>query len=395
MEPHDLNICPVCTSTHVAKVIEILQVPIYCNVLWSTREEALSAGKGDILLKHCKECGHLYNATFVPELMDYTSHYENSLHFSPRFQQYAKALAADLVLRHSLHDKKIVEIACGKGDFLRMLCGLGNNQGYGFDPSYEFDRNESRDDVKITFIQDYFGRSPLPWSSDLVCCRHALEHIQFPTDFLRGIREAIGKKQSTALFFEVPNSLYTLRDLGIWDLIYEHCSYFWAGSLRRCFELAELGVTQVNDAFDGQFLCIEATPSISSGEALLSLSSNLDELCDWVARFEESYLHKINFWKSRLEEYQSAGKRVVVWGGGSKGVTFLNIMKEVGEIGHVVDLNPNKLGKFIPGTGQTVISPENLLEFRPDVVVLMNSIYKDEVLGELNRLNLNAELLLA
>jgi SAM-dependent methyltransferase len=387
--------CPVCCSGRVSRVIEIPQVPVYCNVLWETREEALQVRKGDILLRFCQDCGHLFNAAFNPGLMDYTRAYENSLHFSPRFQQYAETLAAELVKRHSLQGKKIVEIACGKGDFLRLICSLGSNRGFGFDPSYELGRHESVEDTNVTILQEYFGESPLPWTADLVCCRHALEHIHHPTDFLRGIHQAIGKKAATAVFFEVPNSLYTLRDLGIWDLIYEHCSYFWAGSLKRCFELAEFGVMEVRETFDDQFLCIDTSVFKEVRAQQLALSTDLLGLQDLVARFEEAYLQKIALWKERLNAFQKDGKRVVVWGGGSKGVTFLNVMKEAGEITYVVDLNPNKQGKFIPGTGQIVVSPENLSDYRPDVVILMNGIYRDEVLGELERLHLTSELLFA
>ena len=68
----------------------------------------------------------------------------------------------------------------------------------------------------------------------------------------------------------------------------------------------------------------------------------------------------------------------MIWGAGTKGVTFLNAVGESG-IEYAVDLNPRKHLSFIPGTGQQVVSPSFLREYRPDVVLVMNPIYRDEI----------------
>jgi hypothetical protein len=392
MPSPDPTSCPVCRSRRVFEVIRIDRVPVCCNVLWKTREEALRAPKGDIHLHFCQECGHLFNSAFDPALMEYDSGYENSLHFSPRFQHYAEALAADLVERHSLKGKNIVEIACGKGDFLHLLCRLGDNRGFGFDPSYECDRHEPAEDV--TIFRDYFGKNAFPWTADLVCCRQALEHIRFPTDFLAEIRKAIGEKTGTAVFFEVPNSLYTLRDLGIWDIIYEHCSFFWAGSLRQSFELAGFKVTQVGEAFDEQFLCIEGFPSKDQTPFPVR-SPDLDEVRKWAAIFEGAHRKKVSHWKERLNDMAKAGKRAVVWGGGSKGIAFLNLFENQGTIEYVVDVNPQKQGKFVPGTGHEIVSPKMLIKDEPEVVVLMNPIYGEEVFAMLRQFGVSAQIIVA
>ncbi|MCA9990344.1 MAG: hypothetical protein KDE29_05015, partial [Anaerolineales bacterium] len=109
----------------------------HCNVLWPTPAGARQAPRGDIQLHFCPTCGHVFNADFDPALMAYDQAYENSLHFSDRFQQYATALASDLVARYGLQGKDIVEIGSGQGDFLQLLCELGQNRGVGFDPSYD------------------------------------------------------------------------------------------------------------------------------------------------------------------------------------------------------------------------------------------------------------------
>ena len=92
--------CVVCDSRDIEIFIEIPQVPVYCNVLYSTREEALNAPRADMRLGFCKACGHIYNFAFDPDKLDYTLEYENSLHHSPRFQEYATSLATQLIDSH-------------------------------------------------------------------------------------------------------------------------------------------------------------------------------------------------------------------------------------------------------------------------------------------------------
>ena len=180
-----LKNCPVCESSNVLNFINILQMPIYCNRLCSTREEAFAGPKGDIRLGCCLFCGHVFNMAFQSYLMEYDQEYENSLHFSPRFQAYAESLAKRLIANYELYCKDIIEIGCGKGDFLELLCKLGKNRGIGFDPSFEKNRIEGNFDSNFQVINDYFSERHKEYPADLICCRHVLEHIQHPREFLK------------------------------------------------------------------------------------------------------------------------------------------------------------------------------------------------------------------
>jgi hypothetical protein len=90
---------------------------------------------------------------------------------------------------------------------------------------------------------------------------------------------------------------------------------------------------------------------------------------------------------------RATGKKIVVWGGGSKAVAFLATLGLREQIDYVVDINPHKHGKFIPGTGHEVKSPETLRSFQPDAVILMNPIYVNEVGGMLGEMGLSPRIL--
>lgn len=383
--------CPVCDSEQTSLCTKLDEVPVYCNVLYPTRDSAIAAPKGDVSLMFCRNCGHLYNGTFDSQKIDYSLEYENSLHYSGRFQEYADSLAADLVKRYDLQDKTIVEIACGKGDFLAQLCRLGGNRGIGFDPSYEPGRQSDDNLQNVTIVQDYYSDQYADLEADLICCRHALEHIETPQQFLNSVRSAIGDKDGTALYFEVPNSLYTLRDLGIWDIIYEHCGYFCESSLAKVFTSSGFSVNRSDETFGKQFLSIEAMPTTVNGA---ETSFDITDVTAYADAFEKEYSEKVDLWKNRLESFKQQNRKVVVWGAGSKGVTFLNVLKAQGEVENIVDLNPHKQGKFVPGTGHQVVSPEYLKESRPDTVIVMNPIYADEIADTLKKMNVQAEIVI-
>jgi SAM-dependent methyltransferase len=387
--------CPVCNSTGIAVFFQVFQVPVHCNVLWSVQDAALRAPKGDVRLGFCGDCGHVFNLVFDPALIEYTQDYENSLHFSPRFQSYAEWLAARLVDRHDLHNRDIIEIGCGKGDFLKLLCELGGNRGVGFDPSYVPEQGVGEAAERITVIQDLYSERYASYKADFICCRHVLEHVQSPGDFLTTVRRAIGDRSGTPVFFEVPNGLFTLRDLGIWDLIYEHCSYFSPSSLSRLFAACGFDVCDVAETYEGQFLCIEAVP----GEGLVNSRPNPRDDPAGVARdvasFADRYRGKIRNWHRHLGRMARGGQRAVVWGAGSKGVTFLNLLETQGQIAYAVDINPRKQGMYVAGTGQQIVPPEFLREYQPDVVIVMNPVYEDEIRRFTGGLGLTPEFMCA
>lgn len=383
-----MSACPVCHSADVNKFVEIWQVPAHCNLLYSRREQAVSAPSGDIHLGYCKNCDHVFNLAFDPGLMEYTQDYENSLHFSPRFQQYAQRLVEGLVERYNLRGKDVIDIGAGKGDFLIMLCREGGNRGVGFDPSYV--PGPEAEAENVSFVQDFYSDEYTSYPADFLACRHVLEHIEKPREFVGSVRRAVNGRSETVVFFEVPNVLWTLRDMGIWDIIYEHCSYFSPHSLAYLFLEIGFEVLDVSAVFGGQFLTIETRLASQATDP-----PERESISSLVEAFGENYDNKVAYWRKKLGELAQDGRKAVVWGAGSKGVTFLNILKTKDMIQYIVDINPRKEGMYVAGSGQEIVPPAFLREYKPDVVIIMNGNYQDEIQQTLNGLGLESEILLA
>jgi len=383
--------CIACGADGVRPFMEMERAPVFCNQLCHTRQEALDAPVAPITLGYCGGCGHVFNVRFDSKLLEYNPEYENSLHFSAHFQQYADKLVKELRATYDLDGKTVVELGCGGGAFLRSLCVGAGATGYGFDPSYPGETAE-HDGVRIV-RESYFDAADVP-PVDLFCCRHVIEHVDSPIEFMASIVKKLGADSGASAYLEVPNALYTLRDGGIWDIIYEHPSYFSPTSFRRMARAAGFSTVDVAETFSGQFLSLHAE---LSGSAKVNADSNsvLQQVSELVDQFAAGYRQKVSQWKGRLDKWRGAGQRVVVWGAGSKGNSFLNVVPGADHVAQIVDINPSKHGKFVAGMGQEIVAPDSLKATPPDVVVLMNPVYVDEVRAMLAELGLQPELLCA
>ncbi|MFQ5965696.1 MAG: class I SAM-dependent methyltransferase [Candidatus Scalinduaceae bacterium] len=388
------NSCPNCGSENILVFYELSSVPVQSVLLMPTREMAVNYPKGDILLGFCEECGFIYNTAFDPTLLEYSSTYESTQAFSPTFNVFARNLATRLIDRYDLHDKVVLEIGCGNGEFLSRLCELGHNRGIGFDPAYEEKRTDSEANSRITYIKDYFSEKYTGYKADFVCCRMTLEHIQNNADIIGTIRNSIGKRSDTIVFFQVPNVTRLLRDCLFEDIYYEHCSYFSPGSLTRLFRKCGFNVLQLETDYDDQYLMLEAKPGNGTLlPSLLSQKEDLEKLKDYVSGFPEKFESKFSTWQNQLNEINVNGHRAVLWGSSSKGVSFLTTLKIRAEIKYVVDINPYRQGTYMAGTGQEIVTPDFLKTYKPDFVIVMNPVYREEIEKDINRMGLSPKIL--
>lgn len=378
-----LGSCPVCGEPAGDTVFRADSVPVLCNVLLDSAAAARAAATGSIDLVLCGSCGLLWNAAYEPERVEYSPAYENSLHFSPSFQRYATGLAADLVERHGLKGATLVEIGSGKGDFLALLCDAGVGTAIGYDPSYAGDVPPR---PGITFVAELFPERSLH-DADFVCARHVFEHLDAPVRVLRNVREAVPAGRRVGFYVEVPDGTYLLRELAVWDVIYEHPLHFTAPAMARMFDDAGLAVTRISTPFAGQYLAVEASTQGTASPPPYD-GAELDEL---ARSFSDRAAQLRARWSGRLAPLLDAGP-VALWGAGSKGVSFLATVPGAPGIAAVVDVNPRKQGRHVPLTAQEVVGPDALRRLRPHAVVVLNPIYRDEISAMLSDAGVRAEL---
>lgn len=372
--------CPVCSSGNADVFFTVDNVPLDVGFLWPTRAEALAAPAGDLALAGCAACGFVWNTAFQSGAVSYAPGYEVSLHHSPRYRAFLEATATRLTQRYDLDAKTIVEIGCGQGRFLELLCAEGRNQGLGIDPCVAREGRVG----SVTYIRDQYGPAYADSGADLICCRHVLQHIPAPVPFLQAVRRAIGDRQDVAVYFELPNAAYVFDTGTVWTVFYEHCNYFTPRSLTHLFRQCGFEVTEVAPCYaHGQYLCLEARPAWFFN-GVVPTPADLEPL----HTFGQTYTDQVEDWTRRLARMQDTGQRVVTWGSGGRGITFLNALPAADLIQQVVDINPDRQGMFIPVTGQQVIAPEALQQDPPDVIVITNPTYAEEIKNQVRTMGL-------
>jgi SAM-dependent methyltransferase len=385
--------CPNCDSKGLSVFYTVNDIPVHSCLLMSSREQAVEYPTGRLELSFCPACGFVCNTVFDPATNSYSAQYEETQGFSACFSAFAKSLAERVIDKYDIRNKTVLEIGCGKGEFLALMCQLGNNKGIGFDPAYVPSRNPAADISQIKFIQDLYSEKYADLKADVICCRHTLEHIGPTKDFMQTLRRTIGDRKGTLLFFELPDVMRVLNEGAFWDIYYEHCTYFTAGSLARLFRQSGFDIDDLYLDYDGQYLITTAYPADGPTSSVLDREDDLGLLTEAFRQFPGKCAGRIAYWRDMIRNFADEGQKVVIWGSGSKGVAFLTTLK-IGElIEYVVDINPYRHGKYMPGSGHQIVSPKFMADYRPDKVIVMNPIYCEEIQHDLDRLNVKAGLL--
>jgi SAM-dependent methyltransferase len=371
---------------------EVDKIPVHSCLMVQTADESVSFPRDDLKLGFCRHCGFVSNVVFDAKYSAYSSAYEDQQSFSPTFNKFARSLAQGLVDKHDLRGKRVVEIGCGKGDFLALVCELGDNDGVGIDPTCIQERIEGPAAGRITVIADYYSEKYADYVGDLVMCRHTLEHIYKTNEFMSIIRRSVEGRMDTIIFFEIPDGMRVVRDLAFEDIYYEHCSYFSPGSAARLFRETGYEVTDVALEYDDQYLLVEALPAARASEEVHPLEEPVSEMEGFVNEYSDRIGATLDRWREDLARMHDDSRRPVIWGSGSKCVAFLTSIGLNEEVEHVVDINPHRHGKFIPGLGKEIKPPEFLKSYEPEVVIVMNRIYIEEIRQLLADMGLQPEI---
>lgn len=382
------QLCPLCTSPYPEIFFERKGVPVHQNVVCANAEEARQFTRGDLLLAFCKTCGFVFNAAFDPNRLRYSAAYDNTQSCSPHFRRYLAELGESLIKKYQLRDKMVIEVGCGKGEFLRLLCRNGRNLGIGFDPSYT--GPDTAEGGAVRFVRAFYDFHQNNHAPDFVCCRHVIEHVQSPLEMLRTIRRALGDGMNSHVFFETPTLSWILDTVTFWDFFYEHCSYFTPEGLTWAFQRTGFNVLESHSIFDGQYIAVDAEPASDGRTAELAMPCCVHNLWSKVQSFQLRLKERMETCETTIESLNRAGG-CAIWGAGAKGTTLVNAIDPGNDrVQFLIDINPAKQGKFVPGTGHRIVSPDYLKEQRGIIagIVNMNPNYLEENRGILAQLSL-------
>jgi Methyltransferase domain/C-methyltransferase C-terminal domain len=330
-----------------------LDLPVFQNRMFPSSKAARNCARGDVKLVRDPRTGLIFNQAFRPELMQYDADYQNEQAVSAVFRRHLGDVCE--VIEKHFRGCSLIEVGCGKGHFLEML-QLRDFTITGLDPAYE--------GVNPSVVKEYFSPE-IGLRAQGIVLRHVLEHVQDPVGFLAKIRDSNGG--AGRIYIEVPCFDWICGHRAWFDVFYEHVNYFRAADFHRMFGV----VHESNHVFDGQYLYVVAD--------LASLRVPTVRQNDDFT-FPRDFLATVTMNAKKIKSARA--NRTAIWGGASKGVTFALFMEREGaRIDAVVDVNPAKHGKYLPGTGLEVCGPERAMELLPSGtdIFVMNGNYLQEI----------------
>ena len=382
--------CPLCAGSRCDSVLSVNELPINIGRLWPDEPSAKAAPRGDVVLAFCRTCGFVFNAAYDSRRLSYEPGYEYSLHHSPSHREFLESTADRLVAKYELYDKDIVEVGCGSGFFLQLLSQRGANRGWGFDPAVGTSRSIDCGAGRVTLTPDYYDASQREIPCDMLVCRSMFELVEQPHEFLRAMRSMLDGRPLARFYLDIPSAAYVFRKQALWNFFYEQCNYFVEETLCRAFRDAGFDVLASGECLgEGYYLYIEAAPAGRSPtqSACGKLQTPSSDLLAMAERLESERVA----WRRRFSRWREQKKRVVAWGSGGRAINFLNMVEGASLVRHVIDINPARHGGFISGSGQQVVAPDELPALSPDIVIVTNSLYGEEIRRHVAELNVTCE----
>lgn len=364
--------CPGCGRAVGSARFFLSNEPVVLNYRFDSPVAASRVARRDMALAQCGECGLVFNSTFDPTVIPYDENYENRQCASPTFSEYLRVQAHDLVDRHRLHGGRILEIGCGKGDYLRLICREAGGTGVGFDTTFE--GGSDWPDEGLRFHRRYVSAADVQERFDAMICRHVIEHVPAVGTFLSNLSAITTAAGDPIVVVETPSLEWIIENGCFWDIFYEHCNYFSLPCLAHLAGRAGFEVIKHSLVFGRQYQLLELrrgasdrpvlnTPSVLPGNAL--------------GRFTQAFEEARRKLEGRLLQ-AGAERGWAVWGAGAKGVALVNRVS-IQPPRFVIDSNPAKQGGVIPGSSVQIVPPDHPQVLDIPVILVANPNYYSEI----------------
>lgn len=363
--------CPGCGKAALPSAVTIPRQPVILNYRFISPEEAAAVPLRPIELRECGGCGLVFNAAFEPDIVPYDAAYENRQSHSEAFAAHTTKVAKVIAALLESPQPRIIEVGCGKGQFLRQLVEYVGGEGVGFDTSYEGPPR----DGNLVFHTEYLEASGVPGRFDAVVCRHVVEHVPQIGHFLKELAAIARACGEPFVFLETPRLEWILQHKSGWDFFYEHCNYFTESALAGLCVQAGFRVIGQYPVFGRQYQLLVLELS-KSGAANEPLGHSIEVIQD---------IHEVSLPRlAHLIEAERQDGSWVIWGAGAKGVCLANRLP-AGKLRSLIDTNPAKQGFFVPGTRIPIVVPSRDSLAGISLVVIANPSYEEEIRAALRQ----------
>jgi len=359
--------CPVCNNKLYYPIFNQGSQSLSAFNLPETKEEALNELKFPLDFVQCSICSHVYNRQFEVAQVPYGKDSNLMFNSGSVWQEHIQYVIDKICAERNCLNDIAIDIGTGNGEFFSELQEtLPELTCVGFEPG----PTTAKDFI---VIRDYFipQRDLKKYKPSLITCRHVLEHLENPRDFLTEIVFYCNKYDLNPLIlFEVPCIQNALDSNRISDFLYEHPSNFTLRSFRTIFEISGFQEIEIDCCYNGEVLV-----------GLFRVKNN--KLAGLAYQFRSAAFVTV---QNVIEQLSHLSSPVYFWGGTGKSAAFLNVFGvNADRFPFVVDSDNNKVGKFVPGTGQKIRSVDWLLKQPSGIIVITTPWRARDIHQEIQR----------
>lgn len=349
--------CRLCDDQRLASVLVVEPAPPnISDLLRGDSEGPLETIRLDVC--QCQACGFI-QLTETLETAFYDD-YVMTVSHAATMQTFQSVQAQQFVQRFALQDRRVLEVGCGDGNYLDHLQAAGAHVT-GNEPSAPFRKLAT---TRGHHVLGGYVSAATPVAGgpyDAFVTRQVLEHVPDPRDFLAGIAASLAP--GAVGLIEVPCIEQSFRHQRYFDFFPDHLNYFTKGVLARLLERQGFEVLGLEEGMHGEYTIAVVRWCPAAG--LAALQAALDHTTQALRDFA-------------AEEHR-AGHRVAAWGAGGKGIASLTAAR-LTDLAYVVDSDPHKQGKRLPGVGLRVVPPSVLQSEPVQSIILTALAYRDEIL---------------
>lgn len=331
----------------------------------------------------CEVCWLVQAEVYSRSAEIFSEDYAYFSSFSSDWLEHARRLCEDMSLRLKLDKKSfVVEIGSNDGYLLRNFVAAGVRV-LGIEPTAS--TASAARLLGIPTLEKFFDPDVANQvveqhgTADLIVAINVFAHVPYPLEVLRGVRKLLS---SDGIFsVEFPH-IMTLIESCEFDTIYhEHFSYFSFTTVEQMMRDSGLVVVEVEElpTHGGSLRVIAMRSDSKEAKVQSSVQILLERELEigvrtrsYYASFQSEAISIKNEFLNYLITEKRNGSVVVGYGAAAKGNTLLNfagIKEDLLQL--VVDKNPNKVGKFMPGSRIPIVGEEVLHQLKPDVVVIL------------------------
>lgn len=319
--------------------------------------QALADDRGmDLDIYQCQGCGLVQTGN---EPVSYYREVVRAAAFSDEMKIFRREQFTNFVNKYALQKKKLIEIGCGRGEYLTLLQEAGV-EAYGLEHAPESVQRCREQGLRG--IRGFIDRADYTIEQgpfEAFATFNFLEHWPDPNAGLSGIAHNLCGAGIGLV--EVPNFDMILEKRLFTEFISDHVSYFTRATLETVLRLNGFEILECSEIWH---------------RYILSAVVRKRESCD-VSSFDQAR-HRL---KTELDDYirRYGPGKVAIWGAGHQALATIALLGIADEIRYVVDSAPFKQGKYTPASHIPIVAPDRLNTDPVSAIVVMAASYSDEV----------------